>query len=924
MTTVHNNRLRCHLKSFPALVAALILMIVCCAVGQSFPPSAQAETFSDPGFTAEVVTTLPPFLPVGITWASDGRMFIWQRNGVIRIYKNGQLLATPFLNISANVNLFDDRGMLGLALHPNFLANGYVYVIYVREDGGDPNDSSPKIARLSRFTADPKNPDVALSDSETILLTIPNDFTDHLHGTLRFGQDGKLFMGHGDDASPSFADIHAFVAQDLTDLRGKILRINEDGTAPGDNPFDDGTNSIKSKVYSYGLRNPFRFTLHPVSGEPYFGDVGWNSWEELGRGRGKNFGWPCYEGVNPQPLYQTAFPSRCAPLTPSVVTAPLLSYPLPGTPPAAGAPIVGNTVLGGPFYTATLYPEVYRGNWFVADYGAGWIKRMVFDGSGNLTSTVPFATGLSGPVDLELGPDGMLYYVSIVTGQVKRIRYNGPSAVATVTPSSGHSPLSVNFSSAGSSDPNSSPLTYLWDFGDGQTSTAANPFHTYASATVQTFTATLTVTNNTSQRAAATVKVTVGSLPPMATIQSPLNGTTVTPGQTIAYQGSAIDPEDGAISSAGLSWIILLHHNDHTHTQLFTTGPMGSVVVQNHGIGIYSYEFQLTATDSSGLTHTTSVTLPVISDTTPPSDPTGLVATSAVGQINLSWTASTDNGAVAGYRVERCQGAGCTTFVQIATPAGTNYTDAALIALTSYNYRIRALDGAGNLSLNYSNIASATSSSTVPNFVTAYGMNEGSGTTLVDASGSGHTGTLVNGPAWVAGQATYGQALSFNGLNDAVSVANPATYNFGTADFTIELWAKRTGLGGAQRHLFSKCDSTLWQSGCKELYFNPSNQLIFGSFATGDTVSSTIADTNWHHIAVTFTDSTNTLQIYVDGILATTATKALEADGAGHVVTLGNLRGSNPFSGVLDDVRIYSRVLTLAEIQADRTTPIVP
>ena len=200
MTIVNNNRHRHHLKSFPALVATLILTIACYAVGQSFPPTAQAETFSAPEFTSEVVTTLPPFLPVGVTWASDGRMFIWQRNGVIRIYKNGQLLATPFLDISDNVNTFDDRGMLGLALHPNFMVNGYVYVIYVREDGGDTNDSSPKIARLSRFMADPQNPDVALSNSETILFTIPNDFHHHVHGTLRFGPDGKLFMGHGDDA----------------------------------------------------------------------------------------------------------------------------------------------------------------------------------------------------------------------------------------------------------------------------------------------------------------------------------------------------------------------------------------------------------------------------------------------------------------------------------------------------------------------------------------------------------------------------------------------------------------------------------------------------------------------------------------------------------------------------------------------------
>ncbi|HSQ91190.1 MAG TPA: LamG domain-containing protein, partial [Nitrospiraceae bacterium] len=144
------------------------------------------------------------------------------------------------------------------------------------------------------------------------------------------------------------------------------------------------------------------------------------------------------------------------------------------------------------------------------------------------------------------------------------------------------------------------------------------------------------------------------------------------------------------------------------------------------------------------------------------------------------------------------------------------------------------------------------------------------------------------------------------------------------ADFTVELWAKRTVVGGAQRHLFSKCHSAVWQSGCKELYFKANNQLAFGSFATGDTVAVTIADTNWHHIAVTFTDSTNTLQMYVDGTLVTTATKALEADGAGHVVTLGNLRGSNPFSGLLDEVHIYNRALTLAEIQTDMTTPTVP
>jgi glucose/arabinose dehydrogenase len=209
----------------------------------------------------------------------------------------------------------------------------------------------------------------------------------------------------------------------------------------------------------------------------------------------------------------------------------------------------------------------------------------------------------------------------------------------------------------------------------------------------------------------------------------------------------------------------------------------------------------------------------------------------------------------------------------------------------------------------------------VTNLVTAFRMNEGSGTTLADASGNGHTGTLVNGPTWVASQATYGKALSFDGLDDAVSVANSGTYKFGTTDFTLETWVKRNVLGGAQRHLFSTCTATTspgWEAGCKELYFNAGNQLIFGSFSTGDLPSGiVIADTAWHHIALTFNKNTTELQFYVDGVPANTVTQDLEPDGAGHVVTVGNLFGNNTFSGLLDEFRIFSRVLTQAEIQAE-------
>ena len=212
---------------------------------------------------------------------------------------------------------------------------------------------------------------------------------------------------------------------------------------------------MRSKVWAYGLRNPFRFALHPITGEPYIGDVRWHAWEEINRGRGANFGWPCYEGNGPQPEYQAAF-VHCQQLPASAITTPLYTY-------NHGQ---GNSVVGGAFYSATQYPPEYQGNYFVAEYGFQEIRRLVFDANNNVVRVETFATRVDGPVALELGPDGMLYYIALNSGEVGRIRFIGngraPIAKAKATPTVGYAPLTVSFSSVGSRDPEGGLLAYFW------------------------------------------------------------------------------------------------------------------------------------------------------------------------------------------------------------------------------------------------------------------------------------------------------------------------------------------------------------------------------------------------------------------------------------------------------------------------------
>jgi hypothetical protein len=213
------------------------------------------------------------------------------------------------------------------------------------------------------------------------------------------------------------------------------------------------------------------------------------------------------------------------------------------------------------------------------------------------------------------------------------------------------------------------------------------------------------------------------------------------------------------------------------------------------------------------------------------------------------------------------------------------------------------------------------SSTFPPNQVTALSFSEGSGTTAADNSGSGHNGTLVNGPTWTTGN--FGNGLTLDGINDYVSVANPSTLNFGTSDFTIALWLKRLA-NDADHTILSKTVNTKWARHGKELYIGINNKLYFSCFGTGQ-VSSTGTITNdglWHHVAVTFVDSSNTFTFYIDGVASGGGTLNLLADVDTQVVKLGGHPHPHTFRGQIDEFRVFSRALSASEVQTIMSNPI--
>lgn len=410
--------------------------------------------------------------PTAIDWSPDGdRVFVAQQNGIVRLVENGTLLDSNFIDISDEVNDTRDRGLLGMAVHPDFPDRPYVYLAYTYDPpevfentglaGEDANGNRP--SRVIRVEADPSTDfTTAIPDSEVVIVgtnstwenisrpdanstnnfDIPpsgitpegenirdylaTDSESHSVGALRFGTDGSLFISNGDGASYNQVDPRAVRVQDINNLSGKILRVDPlTGEGLSDNPFYDGDpNSNRSKVYSYGLRNPFRFTINPDTNEPYIGDVGWFSWEEINTGRGANFGWPYYEGGNGVSLrqneYQTLPEAQEFYESGQSVTAPVY---------ARSHDDGAIAIIMGDFYTGDSFPDIYNDALFFSDYGDNTLRYATFEDGGEVTINT-FQDDVTGLTQISTGPDGDLYGVDRISGQIVSWTYDSEQTTA--------------------------------------------------------------------------------------------------------------------------------------------------------------------------------------------------------------------------------------------------------------------------------------------------------------------------------------------------------------------------------------------------------------------------------------------------------------------------------------------------------------
>ncbi|HEU5473363.1 MAG TPA: PQQ-dependent sugar dehydrogenase [Actinophytocola sp.] len=545
------------------------------AAGLSVLPVTTADAAVPPGFTdTAAITGLTA--PTAAAFASDGRVFVAEKSGILKVFDSlTDTTPTIAADLRPQVHDFWDRGLLGLAVDPQFPTRPYVYVLYsydalpggTHPRWGDQCPTPPGATdqgcvitgRLSKLTLGANG----VATAEQVLITDwCQQYPSHSIGTVTFGPDGALYVGGGDGASFNFAD-YGQVGNPCGDppspagtnlsppnakggalrsqsprrpstepvtLDGAVLRVDPDTGAglPG-NPFAASTDANARRVIAYGLRNQFRFGFRPGGNELWVGDVGWGTWEEINRipnatdAVAENFGWPCFEGTPRQTGYDGANLTVCESLySGGGQTAPYYAYNH-NAPVVAGdgCPTGGSSISGIAFENGTSnYPAAYAGALFFSDASRGciWAMQRGTNGQPDPARLVALSTGVATPVQTLTGPGGDLFYVALGSGQLRRISFPGgtnrpPTAVATATPPTGPAPLTVQFNGSGSTDPDADDtLTYAWDLdGDGTYDDSTTATPTFTYTQQALVNVGLRVTDSGGLSGSTTVLVTVGN-----------------------------------------------------------------------------------------------------------------------------------------------------------------------------------------------------------------------------------------------------------------------------------------------------------------------------------------------------------------------------------------------------------------------------
>jgi glucose/arabinose dehydrogenase len=485
--------------------------------------------------------------PTAITVAPDGRIFVAYQGGEVRVVKNGLLLPAPFVTVTTAV--FDEQGIVGIALDPQFGTNGYLYLTHTV-------DASPAYQRIVRYTA---SGDVALPASATTIFETsasPNEIAYHLGGALIFGQDGKLYVTLGEGLQGS--------EQALNSFSSKILRLNKDGTIPTDNPFYSTATGTFRAIWAKGFRNPYSFAIQSVTGRMYINDVGSGAFEEVNEGvAGANYGFPNSEGSSVN----------------SGETAPRYVY----THNAGRCAIVG-----GSFYNPDIsnFPQSYVGKYFFTDYCS---SQVFYIDPANLApqdaAPVLLTVADIGAVDVDVALDGTMYVLTrgnaasgggtggeFLNGSIYKITYTN-SLKPSITEQPQSQTVSLGETATFKVVAAGQGLSYQWRKNNINISAAGSSTYTTPATALADNGAVYKVIVRNSAGAVVSQNVTLtvtSNRRPDATILSPLNGSKYRGGLVLNYSGNATDPDGDSLT---YTWKIDLHHDQHIHPVMpATTG----------------------------------------------------------------------------------------------------------------------------------------------------------------------------------------------------------------------------------------------------------------------------------------------------------------------------------------------------------------